>query len=251
MNLLLNIINKLGFEVNEEKEQIIDVKNREIGTLSGYDGLITYSFCNGKKITLDQTKNQVVIHVSDSLDIIYKMCSEVKEYNGEKNQSDYVHIILDMHLSNGKSCQLDHYFMQYSSLETIYEPRLHHYNFEYGEKSIEFSRTARFPDNIYLTYENDSQLCATSLDEDSYNVEGIKYATDSYFLTPLLCSSLIEADESKEIEELIVFGLGIIGDSLTELINAFLTYDFSKNGNIAHDKIKTFGSLLNQKRKDE
>ena len=247
MNLLLNIINKLGFEVNEEKEQIIDVQNREIGTLSGHDGLITYSFCNGKKITLDKANNQVVIHVSDNLDIIYKMNSVFEECNGEKNQFDCVHIILDMHLSNDKSCQLDHYFMQYSPSGTIYEPRLCHYNFEYGEKSIEFSRTAHNPDNIYLTYENDTQLCATSLDEELYNVEGIKYATDSYFLTPLLCSSLIEYDEAKEIEELICLGRSIIDDSLTELINAFLAYDFSKDGNIEYDKIKTFGSLLNQK----
>ena len=152
-----------------------------------------------------------------------------------------------MHLSNGKSCQLEHYFKQSSSLETIYEPRLQHYNFEYGEKSAEFSRTAHNPDNIYLTYENDSQLCATSIGEDLYNVEGIKYATDSYLLTPLLCSSLIEYDEAKEIEELICLGRGIIDDSLTELISAFLAYDFSKDGNIEHDKIKTFGSLLDKK----
>ena len=246
MNLLLNIINKLGFAVDEEKEQIIEVQNHEIGALSGHDNLVTYSFLDGKKITIDKKLNQLIIHVSDSLDIIYKAHTDFDDYKGEKLQSDIVYITLDMHLSNGKSCKLVNYFSQHANFSTNYEPRFEHPNWEPYDLSMEFYRNTKAPDTIYLTYENGNSCRATTLGEGVHDIEGIKYYTDVEFLNPILFSSgLIERNEAEEIKEIIDFGHCFIDDSLTELIKAFLEYDFNKN--ISPDKIKTLGSLIEQK----
>ena len=49
MDLLLNILNKSGYIIDNENLQIIDCSNNEIGKISCDKDLITYSFSDGRK----------------------------------------------------------------------------------------------------------------------------------------------------------------------------------------------------------
>lgn len=233
MELLLNILNKCGYIVDNKKNQIVDYSNNDIGILTCDKGLVTYSFSNGRKIIFDKTNNQVTIHMSNELDILFKLINNSKSNN--------LYIGLNMKLSNVTPCCLE-YCLRQSEFCCDYEVNFNHKNFDY-EKSILFSRTANNTNSIIYSYENGILEYTGALNPNSYNVEDISQRTIGDFLNPLIIDSgLIDRYDSIEINNIITTGLNIVDSSLDELINYFLLYDFSEEKKIPYGKIK----LLNK-----
>ena len=229
MEILLNILNESGYNVDKEKGQIIDIANNEVGAITIDKNLEVYNFSDGRKVIFDRISNQFSIDISNGLTILYKFISKpsFSKFSKEVDQINEFYINLNMKLSNGTTCRLECYHNQHSSCITDYEVRFYHRNIKY-DKSISFSRISSDPN--YITYNNENGLIdyTSIFDPALYSIEGISQEVKGNFLRPLIMDSdIVDDDEKVEIINSINNGLSIINDSLNELIKLFLTYDFS------------------------
>ena len=236
MDLLLNILNKSGYIIDNENLQIIDSSNNEIGKISCDKDLITYSFSNGRKIIFDKANNQVTIHMSNDLDILYKSVNDSKSNN--------TYIDLNMKLSNGTKCTLEYYLKQ-TNFCLDYEVIFDHKNL-YDFNSIQFSKYSHNPSAILYAYENGLLEYTGLLNHNSYNVEGVSQAITYSYLKPLIRDSgLIDSNDIIEINNIMTKGINIINSSVNELTNYFLSYDFSEEKKIPCEKIKLLDKQKN------
>lgn len=223
MDLVLNILNESGYIVDNEKAQIIDNNKNEVGIISLDGDLVTYSFSDGRKLVFDKENNQITIHISNELDILFKMINS--------SNSNNVDITLNMKLSNGTLCSLEHYLRQ-TELCTDYEVGFSHKNLE-DNKNIIFSKYSKNPSVILYSYENGFLDYTGILDPNSYNAQGLLQTVLYSYLKPLIIDSgLIENNDIIEINNIMEKGTNIIDKSINELVNYFLTYDFSENRKI-------------------
>ena len=236
MNLLLNILNKSGYIIDNENLQIIDSSNNEIGKISCDKDLITYSFSNGRKIIFDKANNQVTIHMSNDLDILYKSVNDSKSNN--------TYIDLNMKLSNGTESCLEYYLKQ-TEFCLDYEVIFNHKDLD-GYKSILFSKYQHNPSAILYAYENGLLEYTGLLNPNSYNVEGISQTITYSYLKPLIRDSgLIDSKDIIEINNIMAKGINIVNSSVNELTNYFLSYDFSEEKEIPCEKIKLLDKQKN------
>ena len=236
MDLLLNILNKSGYIIDNENLQIIDCSNNEIGKISCDKDLITYSFTDGRKIIFDKANNQVTIHISNNLDILYKSVNDSKGNN--------TYIDLNMKLSNDTKCSLEYYLKQ-TDFCLDYEVIFDHKNL-YDFNSIQFSKYSHNPSAILYAYENGLLEYVGVLNPSSYNLDGISQAITNSYLKPLIRDSgLIDSDDIIEINNIMAKGINIVNTSVNELTNYFLSYDFSEEKRISHEKIKLLDTKKN------
>ena len=229
MELLLNILNESGYIVDNDKAQIIDTNKNEVGKISFDGNLVTYSFSDGRKLVFDKANNQVTIHMSNDLDILFRMINS--------SNSNNVYIDLNMRLSNGTLCCLEHYLRQ-TEFCTDYEVVFNHKNLG-GYKNILFSKYSQNPNVILYSYENGFLDYTGILNPNSYSAQGILQAILYSYLKPLIIDSgLIESNDIIEINNIMGKGTSIIDKSINELVNYFLLYDFSVDKRIPWGMIK-------------
>ena len=236
MDLLLNILNKSGYIIDNENLQIIDYSNNETGKIFCDKDLIIYSFSDGRKIIFDKANNQVTIHISNDLDILYKSVNDTKDNN--------IYIDLNMKLSNGTESCLEYYLKQ-TDFCLDYEVIFNHKDLD-GYKSILFSKYSHNPNAILYAYENGLLEYTGLLNPNSYNVEGVSQAITYSYLKPLIRDSgLIDSNDIIEINNIMTKGINIVNSSVNELTNFFLSYDFSKEKETPCEKIKLLDNQKN------
>ena len=225
--LLLNILNKSDYKVDDKNAQIIDLNKNEIGKISRDGELITYSFSDGRKIIFNKASNEVNIYISDNYYIQFKSAND-----------EEIFISLIMKLSNNNECCLEFNNQHLISNIVDYNVTFYHDDFEHEYESIEMSRYADTPDHIIYSYGNGIYEYTSGISIDDSVLERISDLVEGTFLYQLIMESgLINSNEGKEIINNIDYGMNIIGDSVNELINRFITYNFDEKKSMGSRKL--------------
>lgn len=179
MNLLLEILTKTGYIVDQEKKQIIDKSNQEAGSISLDGELVTYSFSSGRKIIFNSVENKATVQIAGDLDI---------GINYEPNDNN-ICIFLNMKLSNGTSCRLEHKFHQGTFID--YKVVFNHLIFK-EDMIISFTKMPMDLEAIYYEYYKSANTTISYsgiLKSDYYNTDGISKAVSDCYLNHLIADS--------------------------------------------------------------